>query len=53
MREILTQAGAELRIVKNADGTVTARIGMKEAIFNDFAAAVEWACAVRDGERDE
>lgn len=53
MREILTQAGSELRIVKNADGTVTARIGVKEAIFKDFAAAVEWACAVRDGEQHE
>lgn len=50
MREILWQAGSELRIVANPDGTYTARIGLKEQKFDDFYAAIEWACKVRDGE---
>lgn len=49
--EILTQAGSELRIVKNEDGTYTARIGCSEAIFSDFQEAIEWVCSVRDGEK--
>lgn len=50
MREIVAQAGAELRIFANADGTYTARVGNKQCIFNDILAAAKWACAVRDGE---
>ena len=49
MPEILTHAGSELRILKNADGTVTAQIGTQAAKFATFQEAVEWVCAVRDG----
>ena len=49
MREILTQAGTELRILKNADGTFTAQIGKRAAMFATFQEAIDWACAVRDG----
>lgn len=51
MSEILLQTGSELRIVANADGSYTARVGVREGIFADFKAAIEWACAIRDGEK--
>ena len=49
MSEILMQTGAELLIVRNEDGTYTARVGKKTAIFEDVQAAAEWACRMRDG----
>lgn len=49
MSEILTQAGTELRILKNADGTFTAQIGKRASRFATFQEAIDWACAVRDG----
>lgn len=51
MSEILMQTGAELSIVRNADGTYTARVGEKVQIFTDVQRAAEWACIVRDGGR--
>ena len=50
MSEILVQAGAELRIEQNADGTYTACVRGKQRIFADIETAARWACAVRDGE---
>lgn len=51
MSEIITQVGAELRIVANADGTYTAFVGGQQQIFTDIQAAAKWACMVRDGEK--
>ena len=51
MSEILVQAGSELSIVQNADGTYTACVRGKQRIFPDIEAAAMWACSVRDGER--
>lgn len=51
MREILAQAGADLRITANRDGTYTATIGMQRQIFADFPSAIEWACEMRDKEK--
>lgn len=49
MSEILTQAGAELRIRANPeDNTYTARIFGQVRTFDTIEQAVEWACAVRD-----
>lgn len=48
MSEILTQAGAELRITANADGTYTACIYGQRRIFDTFKAAVAWCCKMRD-----
>lgn len=52
MSEILMQTGAELVIVRNADGTYTARVGKQIQTFTDVQRAAEWACKVRDGERE-
>ncbi|MBQ5640468.1 MAG: hypothetical protein IIV05_01540 [Ruminococcus sp.] len=49
MSEILTQAGSAMRIVQNADGTVTASVGKLCRVFDTFDEAVVWCCAVRDG----
>lgn len=51
MSEILLQAGAELRIFANADGTYTASVGGLQMIFEDIQKAAQWACAVRDGDK--
>lgn len=48
MSEILTQAGSELSIVRNDDGTYTARVGMLVRIFETIDEAAVWCCAVRD-----
>lgn len=50
MKEILMQTGAELSIVRNDNGTCTAVVGKRVREFDNFEEAVEWACAVRDGE---
>lgn len=50
MSEIVTQAGADLRIIANADGTYTAYVRDKQCTFADIEAAARWACAVRDGD---
>ncbi len=53
MSEILTQAGSELRIVQNADGTCTAIVGNQRRICDTFDEAVVWCCSVRDGVKHE
>lgn len=49
MSEILKQAGCDLRIIQNADGTCTAYVGKLCRVFDTFDEAVAWCCAVRDG----
>ena len=49
MQEILTQAGTHMRIVRNADGTVTAQCCKHVAKFATIEEAIEWVGAVRDG----
>lgn len=51
MSEILTQAGAEWRIVYNDDETYTAYIAGKQQTFDDIKEAVAWCMAVRDGDQ--
>lgn len=48
MSEILTQTGSELSIVRNDDGTFTARVGRLVRIFETIDEAAVWCCAVRD-----
>lgn len=48
MSEVLTQRGSDLSIVRNDDGTYTARVGKAVCIFETIDEAAVWCCAVRD-----
>jgi len=52
MKEILTQARSEMRIVRNADGKYTAYVGEQQQTFDDVLSAAAWACNVCDGFAD-
>lgn len=49
MIEILTMAGAEMRIINNNDGTFTAYVGKQQQTFKTIAEAFNWCAALKDG----
>lgn len=49
MIEVLTMAGAEMRIINNNDGTYTAYVGKQQQTFKTMREAFNWFAEQRDG----